>query len=107
MSGRPFFCIKRKLRNRWLTLFLIGDKALLAGSALGQVQQSATSRSRRIGVKNASYQFQPTIRYMGIFHGVRPAKYALSCKDCHGENSRMDWKQLGYGSDPAAVKANK
>ena len=59
------------------------------------------------GVKNASYQFQPTIRYMGIFHGVRPVKYALSCKDCHGENSRMDWKQLGYGSDPAAVKATK
>jgi hypothetical protein len=59
------------------------------------------------GVKNASYQFQPTIRYMGVFHGVRPAKYALSCKDCHGENSRMDWKQLGYGSDPAGVKANK
>ena len=55
------------------------------------------------GVKNASYQFQPTIRYMGIFHGVRPAKYALGCKDCHGENSRMDWKQLGYGSDPAGA----
>jgi hypothetical protein len=58
---------------------------------------------KEYGAKNAVYHFEPTIRYMGIFHGVRPAKYALSCKDCHGANSRMDWKQLGYGSDPAGA----
>lgn len=51
-------------------------------------------------VENASYTWADTTRYMGIFHGVRPATQALGCLDCHGSKARMDWKALGYTGDP-------
>ncbi len=43
-------------------------------------------------------------RFMGLFHGVQPAKKALGCRDCHEEGTRMDWKALGYKSDPGQGK---
>ncbi len=55
------------------------------------------------GIKNAKYGWVETTRYMGIYHGVRPKAQALGCGDCHGEKSRMDWKALGYNSDPKPV----
>jgi len=70
----------------------------------GELDQAVKEAAdKEYGIKNAQYRFHPTIRYMGIFHGVRPAKYALSCHDCHSVNSRMNWAQLGYKSDPAAT----
>ena len=45
-----------------------------------------------------------TERYMGIFHEVEPSKNALGCVDCHEGGTRMDWKALGYASDPAKGK---
>ncbi len=53
------------------------------------------------GVKNAKSRFEHTARYMGIFHGVRPAKYALAYAECHGPKSRINWKELGYPGDPS------
>jgi hypothetical protein len=41
-----------------------------------------------------------TVRYMGIFHEVEPAKNALRCLDCHSEGGRIDWQALGYEGDP-------
>jgi len=52
------------------------------------------------GVDDAKYTWNDTIRYMGIFHGVEPAESALECLDCHGDNGRMSWKDLGYEMDP-------
>jgi hypothetical protein len=52
------------------------------------------------GVKDAHYTWTDTVRYMGIFHEVEPAKKALACLDCHAPGGRMDWKALGYEGDP-------
>jgi Cytochrome c bacterial len=59
------------------------------------------------GVENASYRWVPTTRYMGIFHGVPPATKALQCVDCHGPDGRMDWKALGYKTNPNPMPAVK
>ena len=52
------------------------------------------------GIHDAEYEWVETTRYMGIFHGVRPADQALQCLDCHREGGRMDWQALGYKKDP-------
>ena len=53
------------------------------------------------GVKDAGFTWRDTTRYMGIFHGVRPAAKALNCLDCHRPNGRFDWVGLGlYPEDP-------
>jgi len=40
-------------------------------------------------------QYINTSRYMGLFHGVSPAKDALTCDDCH-DNHKLDFDALGY-----------
>jgi hypothetical protein len=57
------------------------------------------------GVKDATYGWRDTTRYMGIFHGVRPATKALACLDCHRPNGRLDWVGLGYPGDPLDNRA--
>jgi len=52
------------------------------------------------GIENADFEWMPTIHYMGIFHEVVPAYSALRCLDCHGPDTRLDWKALGYDADP-------
>lgn len=54
------------------------------------------------GIRDASYSWADTIRYMSINHGVRPADFALGCLDCHGPDGRLDWVALGYTGDPIA-----
>jgi hypothetical protein len=56
------------------------------------------------GVKDASYYWVDTTRYMGIFHEAVPKEKALSCLDCHDTGKRLDWKALGYESDPLLSK---
>jgi hypothetical protein len=51
-------------------------------------------------IENAQYSWKETVRYMGLFHEVQPASKALQCLDCHGPEGRMEWKNLGYNSDP-------
>jgi len=41
-----------------------------------------------------------TTMYWKVDHMVNPAKKALNCNDCHGDNGRLDWKALGYEGDP-------
>lgn len=82
--------------NRWLIpvavdeFFVDGDidKAVLEGAAVAY------------NIHDPEYEWVKTIRYMGIFHEVKPAAAALSCLDCHSAGGRMDWKQLGYEGDP-------
>lgn len=52
------------------------------------------------GVRDARYFWVDTVRYMGIYHEVVPAKSALGCLDCHDTGKRMDWRVLGYDGDP-------
>lgn len=67
----------------------------------GNIDRAVTNAAHEFyQVENASYTWADTTRYMGIFHGVRPAKQALGCLDCHGPKGRMDWKTLGYAGDP-------
>lgn len=49
---------------------------------------------------SGEYGFAPTEMYWRINHMVAPAKQALGCLDCHGDNGRMNWQALGYKTDP-------
>ncbi|MEW6366542.1 MAG: hypothetical protein AB1714_18090 [Acidobacteriota bacterium] len=55
-------------------------------------------------VKNATYTWVDTVRYMGIYHEVQPKEKALECLDCHGAKGRLDWKALGYAGDPVLAR---
>ncbi len=63
-------------------------------------------KAARLGSKasglpySGKYGFAETIMYWRINHMVAPKEQALSCLDCHGDNGRMDWKELGYKGDP-------
>jgi len=56
------------------------------------------------GLEDIEYEWVDTICYMGVFHEVQPAAAALRCKACHGKDSRLDWKALGYDGDPRSKK---
>lgn len=49
---------------------------------------------------SGEYDFAATQMYWPLAHMIAPASQALGCVDCHSEGGRMDWKALGYGSDP-------
>lgn len=46
------------------------------------------------------YGWARTAMYWPLSHMVTPRDKALSCDDCHGAASRLDWKALGYEGDP-------
>ena len=49
---------------------------------------------------SGNYDFAETLMYWPVTHMVQPAENALQCTDCHGEDSRMPWEELGYFGDP-------
>ena len=49
---------------------------------------------------SGEYGFIETAMWWPINHMVAPKAKALPCKDCHNQGKRMDWKSLGYASDP-------
>jgi octaheme c-type cytochrome (tetrathionate reductase family) len=49
---------------------------------------------------SGQYGFAETWMYWRTSHMVQPARNALSCNDCHGSNTRLDWQALGYPGDP-------
>jgi hypothetical protein len=53
---------------------------------------------------SGSYGFAPTEMWWKLNHMVSPKEEALTCLECHGDNSRMDWKELGFGGDPMTDK---
>ena len=62
------------------------------------------------GMKKAGLQYTgqlgwaSTDMYWKVNHMVVPKAKALKCNDCHGANqTRMDWKALGYEKDPRAA----
>jgi hypothetical protein len=38
--------------------------------------------------------------FFPLSHMVTSTDKALECRDCHGERGRLDWRALGYASDP-------
>jgi octaheme c-type cytochrome (tetrathionate reductase family) len=49
---------------------------------------------------SGEYGFAATEMYWSINHMVSPKEEALGCLDCHGDNGRMKWQDLGYKGDP-------
>lgn len=41
---------------------------------------------------------------MSILNLISADLPQLKCLDCHGDNSRMKWKELGFGADPMTDK---
>lgn len=55
---------------------------------------------------SGKYSFIQTHMYWPINHMTAPANKALACTQCHGKESRMNWKALGYERDPVGGKEN-
>lgn len=53
---------------------------------------------------SGAYGFAPTEMWWKLNHMVSPKEQALTCLECHGDNSRMKWKELGFGGDPMTDK---
>ena len=49
---------------------------------------------------SGKFGFAPTEMDWPLSHMVAPKERALTCTDCHGDHSRLDWKALGYAGDP-------
>jgi len=70
-------------------------------------------KSFRLGARvsniaySGRYGFARTDMYWPLAHMVAPKEKALSCTDCHGERSRLDWKGLGYAGDPITTGGRK
>ncbi len=80
----------------WLIPIAV-DEFFIDGDMPKAIREGAASA---YGIHDPVYEWVDTVRYMGIFHGVRPAARALQCLDCHREGGRMDWQALGYKKDP-------
>jgi octaheme c-type cytochrome (tetrathionate reductase family) len=62
----------------------------------------------RSGVRySGDYGFARTAMYWPLSHMVAPKEEALSCTDCHGDGTRLDWKALGYAGDPLQTGGRK
>lgn len=64
------------------------DKAIAAGMKAAGLPYSG------------KYGWIETTTVWSLNHMVVPMDKALRCQNCHGENSRIDWKGLGYTKDP-------
>lgn len=53
---------------------------------------------------SGEFDFVETQMVWKVNHMVSPKSKALKCNDCHGPKGRMNWKDLGYGSDPRSKK---
>lgn len=73
--------------------------------ANGEIDPAVRSAAKNFyGLGDINYSWIETTRYMGIFHGVQPKEKALKCMDCHGKDSLMDWKALGYKGNPMTTR---
>ena len=53
---------------------------------------------------SGEYGFANTEMYWPLSHMVQTKDRALTCRDCHGEGGRMDWKALGFDADPIGTE---
>jgi len=63
--------------------------------------QAARLGSEVTGLEySGSYGFAETEMFWPLSHMVQSGDESLQCRDCHGEDGRMDWRRLGYPGDP-------
>lgn len=64
--------------------------------------------SKVTGMKySGEYGFANTEMFWPLSHMVVSGKHALKCADCHDGGERMNWKALGYQSDPMLTGGRK
>jgi len=49
---------------------------------------------------SGQYGFAETEMFWRLNHMIAEKEKALGCLDCHGDNGRMNWSDLGYKGDP-------
>lgn len=85
------------------------NKTLIAAHLIGKDGFWKTfdwKQAAEIGMKAAGlpfsgeYDFVETVMYWRLNHMVSPKEEALECLDCHGDQGRLNWKELGYPGDP-------
>ena len=53
---------------------------------------------------SGKYGWVETTMVWSLNHMVAPKEKALRCPECHGQNGRINWKELGYPKDPRLGK---
>jgi octaheme c-type cytochrome (tetrathionate reductase family) len=71
------------------------NRAIVAGMAAANMPYSG------------KFGFIRTKMYWRINHTVVPKEQSLKCRDCHGEQGRLDWEALGYSGDPEKYGGRK
>lgn len=67
-------------------------------------KKALTLGARAAGLEfSGEFGFARTVMAWPLSHMVEPARNALGCDDCHGDRGRLDWRALGYESDPMRV----
>ncbi len=65
-------------------------------------QKAAQLGAEASGMKySGKYGFARTEMWWPLSHMVATKDKALQCTDCHADNGRMNWTELGYDGDPA------
>jgi len=83
-----------------------GDKEAYWNNFQKKGSEAAWKAAAAAGMKKTGLEFSgnigfaPTESYWAINHMVAEADKALGCLDCHGDEGRLDWKELGYKGDP-------
>lgn len=71
-------------------------------------QQAIRLGAEKTGVAySGEYGFTSTTMYWKISHMVAERDRSLQCVDCHGNNGRMNWEDLGYEGDPLTLGDRK
>ncbi|MCP4215497.1 MAG: cytochrome C [bacterium] len=86
------------LSNRLLPPLNIQQKCLQSESEFSRILIANAGKNNI--PYTGKYTLIKTVMLRPLSHMVAPANKALQCIDCHGANSRMDWKALGYEGDP-------
>lgn len=89
--------------KQWILPILTGD-FYVTGDMDAAVKKAT---EEFYGIKDAQFEWAPTIHYMGLFHEVSPASKAVGCLGCHSGGSRIDWQALGYEGDPMMALLQK
>jgi octaheme c-type cytochrome (tetrathionate reductase family) len=87
--------------------------APLTGGKGGYWKEFDWDKALRLGAENTGLKFSgefgwvKTEMYWPLSHMVTPKGSALTCRDCHGEKGRLDWKALGFEGDPERFGGRK
>ena len=71
------------------------------------------NKASEVGMKSVDlaysgkYEFVETDMYWPVNHEIMGGDQAVQCLDCHGENSRMNWQELGYEKNPVSPEEVK